>query len=61
VETGASSDTFTQITSGKIAEGNKLAVYSSTNSGGLNGANFGAFRAIGGGGGGGGGQRPPQD
>jgi HlyD family secretion protein len=57
IVTGASSDTFTQITSGKIAEGNKLAVYSSTRSSNFNGANFGAFRAISGGGG----QRPPQD
>jgi multidrug efflux pump subunit AcrA (membrane-fusion protein) len=51
VETGASSDTFTEIISGEITEGSKLAVYAT---GSNNQFMMGGFRIIGGEG------RPPQ-
>ena len=60
VETGASSDTYTQIVSGEIAEGNQLAVYSSSSSGFSGMPMGGEFQKIFGGGQGSAGGRPPQ-
>ena len=50
VETGASSDTYTQIVSGNIADGNQLAVYSSSSSGFSGMPMMGEMRFITGGG-----------
>ena len=50
VETGASSDTFTQVVSGDIADGNQLAVYSSSSNGFSGMPMMGEMRFITGGG-----------
>ncbi|HUV16322.1 MAG TPA: efflux RND transporter periplasmic adaptor subunit, partial [Pelolinea sp.] len=57
VETGASSDTSTQIISGDIKEGDQLAIYSANSSGSFGGFNpgFGQMRFITGG------SRPPDN
>lgn len=60
VETGASSDTHTEILSGDLAEGNKLAVYSSTNSGSGGFGAIGEMRMLTGSGQRPSGERPPQ-